>query len=161
MSPPETADLLDSFWFAWMFEESDAQLAHEVPQSRKEKIKEMNTAVCINAVAKSSTILLPIVINKLGHSDPQGLITQQKYQLYFRLTGQSAGRFKTSGPLCSLRTNSSLITRPQRIYCRWREDCLFVLHSLNWEWPLTVHDFSAVALLNCEMVPPPSSVVGM
>lgn len=75
VSPPETADLLDSFRFAWMFEESDVQLAHEVPQSRREKIKEMNTAVCVNAVAKSSTILLPIVINKLGHSDPPKVLS--------------------------------------------------------------------------------------
>lgn len=36
-------------------------------KSRREKIKEMNTAVCVNVVAESSTILLPIVINKLGH----------------------------------------------------------------------------------------------
>lgn len=142
-------------------EESDAQLAHEVPQSRKERRKEMNTAVCINAVAKSSTILLPIVINKLGHSDPQGFITQLKSRLYLLPAGQSAGQFKPCGPLCSLRTNSSLIARPQSIYCRWRVDCLLVLHSSNWEWPLTVHDFSAVALPNCEMVPPPSSVLGM
>lgn len=110
---------------------------------------------------KSSTILLPIVINKLGHSDPQGFITQLKCRLYLLPTGQSAGRFKPCGPLYSLRTNSSLIARPQSIYCRWRVDCLLVLHSSNWEWPLTVHDFSAVALPNCEMVPPPSSVLGM
>ncbi len=127
----------------------------------KEKIKEMNTAVCINAVAKSSTILLLTVINKLGHSDPQVLSHGSKCSLYFRSTGQSAGLFKSCGPLCSLRTNSCLIARPQRKYCRWRVDCLLVLHSSNWKWPLTVHDFSAVALLNCEMVPAPSSVLGM
>ena len=55
-------------------EESDTQLACEVTVSRREKIKEMNTAVCVNAVVKSSTILLPVVINKLGPSDPQGFL---------------------------------------------------------------------------------------
>lgn len=51
-----------------MFEESDTQPSHEVSRSRRERITEMNTAVCVNAVAKSSTILLFIVINKLGPS---------------------------------------------------------------------------------------------
>lgn len=55
------------------FKESDAQLAREVPRSRTERVEETNTAVCINAVAESSTILLPIVINKLGHSDLKGV----------------------------------------------------------------------------------------
>lgn len=96
VSLPETADLLDTLWFAWMFEESDAQLVHKVSQSRREKIKEMNTAVCVSAVAKSSTILLPIVINKLGHSNPQGCIIQLKCILHFLSTGQPAGQLKLS-----------------------------------------------------------------
>lgn len=106
-----------------MFEELDAQPAHKVPQSRGEKIQEMNTAVCVNAVAKSSTILLPIVINKLGHSDPQGFITQLKCRLYIPSTGQSAGQFELPcGPLCSLRTNCSLIQASSHVLKEYTVD---------------------------------------
>lgn len=38
--------------------------------SRPEKTEEMNTAVCVNEVATSFTVLLPTVNNKLEHSDP-------------------------------------------------------------------------------------------
>lgn len=73
MSPPETADLLDPFFgLHGCSAESDAQLAHEAPPSRgeRERTEETNTAVCVNAVAESSAISLPIVTNKLGHSAP-------------------------------------------------------------------------------------------
>lgn len=53
------------------------------------------------------------------------------------------------------------LTRPWRKYCRWRVSCHLVLYSMKWVWPLTVHDLSTGALLNCETMPPPSSVIDM
>lgn len=70
VSPPETADFVGFFFFAWLFEESDAQPAYEVLRSRQEETEETHTAVCVNEVATSFTVLLPTVNNKLGHSDP-------------------------------------------------------------------------------------------
>lgn len=73
MSSLETADFffffLDFFLggdfvsSAWRFEESDAQL-HSRGSQFQEKMKEMNTAICVDAVADSSTLFLPVVTRK-------------------------------------------------------------------------------------------------
>lgn len=49
------------------------------------------------------------------------------------------------------------ITRPQNEL----RVCLLVLYSLKWAWHWMAHDLSSGALLNCEVVPSPSSVVRM
>lgn len=148
-----------------MYEQADAQHAHKVPQSRREKRKEMNTAVCVNAVAKSSTILLPIVINKLGHSDPQGFSRSSNLDcISLQLDNQqdySTCRMDHSTPWEQRVVSSKLHTSSKNINVDGELIVSLVLHSSNWEWHLTVHDFTAVALLNCEMVPLPSSVVCM
>lgn len=90
--------------------------------------------------------MLPIVIDKLGHSGCCGFIMQLKHRLFFPLTGQS------SGPLCSLRTNSSVMQMSSYVLDEYTIDgelIVLVLHSSNWEWLLTEHDSSAVAFLIC------------
>lgn len=118
--------------------------------ARRERIKEkINTAVWIYAVAKSATIMLPIVINKLGHSGCCGFIMQLKHRLFFPLTGQS------SGQLCSLRTNSSVTQMSSHVldeytidgeltvswFCThrtgngfWQSMTLLLLHFLFVRW---------------------------
>lgn len=97
-----------------------------------------NTATCVNAVAKSST-----VIDKLG---PQILLSfeakdvwkDDKSSFFVRTTllswEQAVSPFKL------------FIGRRQRTYCRWRVDWGFFLHSTNWAWPSTVNDLCAAQL---------------
>lgn len=100
-----------------MSEESDAQLAHEFPWLRREKTEEMNTAVCVNAVPQSSTILLTIVINKLGQSDSQGFIYSCRRFPFSWTISRTVQAFVWTVlvlPENKLLSHSHVITRPQR-----------------------------------------------
>lgn len=147
-SPPETADLLESFFLHGCLRSRMHNLLARFLKSRREKIKEMNTAVCVNVVAESSTILLPIVINKLGHIV---LWRSSRIDCVSSSTGQSA-------VWTSLRTNCSLIQTSSK-------------HMLEMESWLSLFSFALMELgvafdcawllscLNCENCEP-SSVVG-
>lgn len=118
----------------------------------------MNTAICVDAVAESSTIFLSIVTSKHGplrFSHAAQMWTVVSFNWTISWTIQAFVR--TTLFFEDKQVSLIFITRPQNQL----SVCLLVLYLLKWAWPWITHDLSSGALFNCEMVPSPSSVISM